>query len=382
MNVLGKSHAAVEVKMPNHKHQNTHSCLKTGNNAVVLAILAAVLYGISAPFSKLLLFTLHPALLAGLLYLGAGVGMLIWNTLQTRSRKQVTEAKLTKKDSPFVVAMIVLDIAAPISLMTGLSMTTAENASLLNNFEIVATGLLAAIFFHEAIGKRMGFAILLISAASLLLSVENAASFSFSLGSIFVLIACLCWGLENNCTRMLSLKNPLQIVVIKGFGAGTGALLIFMIVDGEFQFSIQIIYALILGFVAYGLSIFFYIKAQRELGAARTSAYYAAAPFIGVLVSWIVLGETMNGTFAVALAIMILGTYLAITEKHMHRHIHQTLAHEHLHNHQDGHHFHSDELISHSHPHTHESISHTHGHTPDLHHKHAHSHIDHKQKKE
>lgn len=345
---------------------------KMRGNAVVFATLAAVLYGISAPFSKLLLNTLHPALLAGLLYLGAGTGMLIWNVLQTRGHRQAIEAKLSKNDFPYVGAMIVLDIAAPISLMTGLSMTTAENASLLNNFEIVATGLLAVMFFHEAIGKRMGFAILLISIASLLLSVENVASFSFSLGSIFVLIACACWGLENNCTRMLSLKNPMQIVVIKGFGAGTGALLIFMITDGEFQFGIQAFYALLLGFVAYGLSIFFYIKAQRELGAARTSAYYATAPFIGVVVSWIVLGETVNSIFAVALAIMILGTYLATTEKHLHQHVHQTLTHEHLHNHQDGHHFHSDEAIPHNHTHTHESIAHTHGHTPDLHHTHIH----------
>jgi drug/metabolite transporter (DMT)-like permease len=355
---------------------------KIGSNAVFFAILAAILYGISAPFSKLLLNTLHPALLAGLLYLGAGIGMLIWNTMRVRGQSQGIEAKLSKKDSPFVAVMIVLDIAAPISLMTGLSMTTAENASLLNNFEIVVTGLLAVLFFHETIGKRMGFAILLISIASILLSVENAASFSFSLGSIFVLIACICWGLENNCTRMLSLKNPMQIVVIKGFGSGTGALLIFMIADGEVQFGVQIFYALLLGFVAYGLSIFFYIKAQRELGAARTSAYYAAAPFIGVVVSWIVLGETVNGMFAAALAIMILGTYLAVTEKHLHRHVHQTLTHEHLHNHQDSHHYHSDELIPHSHTHTHESLTHTHGHTPDLHHAHAHSHGEDQQKKD
>ena len=365
--------------MSEEKNQNTNQRHNFGNNAVIFAILAAVLYGISAPFSKLLLNTLDPALLAGLLYLGAGIGMLTWNTMQTRSQRRTVEAKISKKDLPFVVAMVLLDIAAPISLMTGLSMTTAENASLLNNFEIVATGLLAAVFFHESIGKRMGIAILLISAASFLLSIENASSLAFSTGSIFVLIACLCWGLENNCTRMLSLKNPLQIVVIKGFGAGTGALLVFAFVGGQFQFSVQVIYALLLGFVAYGLSIFFYIKAQRELGAARTSAYYAAAPFIGVLVSWIVLGETVNGTFAAALIIMILGTYMAITEKHQHRHVHETVTHDHLHNHQDGHHLHSDADESHSHPHTHDNISHTHGHTPDLHHMHSHGSADNKE---
>ena len=356
---------------PTKLHKNDYQN-NQGNNAVALAILAAILYGISAPFSKLLLNTLDPALLAGLLYLGAGIGMLSLNLLQTLGRQKAKEAKISKKDFPYVMGMIILDIAAPISLMTGLSMTTAENASLLNNFEIVATSLLAAIFFRESIGRRLGISILLICSASLLLTIENSASLSFSTGSIFVLIACLCWGLENNCTRMLSLKNPLQIVVIKGFGAGTGALVVFAVIGGEFQLSIQIIYALLLGFVAYGLSIYFYIKAQRELGAARTSAYYAAAPFIGVLVSWAVLGETINGTFTAAFIIMILGTYMAISEKHQHRHVHGTVAHDHLHNHQDGHHGHSNENMPHAHAHTHENLSHTHRHTSDLHHIHSH----------
>jgi len=359
--------------MSKEKDRTTHCHLTPINNAVAFAILAAILYGISAPFSKMLLSALDPALLAGLLYLGAGFGMLAWNTLQSKSRRHTrVEAKISRTDIPFVVAMIVLDIAAPISLMTGLTMTTAENASLLNNFEIVATGILAAVFFRESIGRRMWMAIALISLASFLLSVENAASFSFSTGSILVIVACICWGLENNCTRMLSLKNPLQIVVIKGFGAGTGSLLIFFLTGGVLDFRIQWVYALLLGFVSFGLSIFFYIKAQRELGAARTSAYYAAAPFIGVLVSWIVLGETINGIFAVALFIMILGTFLAITEKHLHRHVHEPITHNHLHNHQDGHHTHSEETVSHSHAHTHETTTHVHGHTPDLHHVHTH----------
>jgi drug/metabolite transporter (DMT)-like permease len=201
---------------------------------------------------------------------------------------------------------------------------------------------------------------------------ENVNSFAFSTGSIFVLIACLCWGLENNCTRMLSLKNPLQIVVIKGFGAGIGSLLIFTITGGVFQFSLLMLLALLLGFVSYGMSIFFYIKAQRELGAARTSAYYAAAPFIGVLVSWIVLRETMNWTFGVALVIMLIGTYVAITEQHRHSHVHVAVTHNHMHNHQDGHHFHSESVVDHSHTHTHEPVSHDHDHTPDLHHVHSH----------
>lgn len=345
---------------------------KLGNNAIALAILAAFLYGISAPFSKLLLTEMPPTLMAGLLYLGAGMGMLFWNVLRKRNKEKEREAKLTRKDTPYVIAMVALDVAAPIALLTGLAFTPAENVSLLNNFEIVATGLLAFFFFKEAIGRRMALAIILITLASILLSIENENSFSFSVGSLLVIAACLCWGLENNCTRMLSLKDPLQIVVIKGFGAGTTAMVIFVLGGGSIPLSMFLIYGLMLGFVSYGLSIYFYILAQRHLGAARTSAYYAAAPFIGVLVSWLLFQEPITSTFAAALAVMILGTYLAITEKHKHLHHHEPLIHSHLHDHQDSHHQHDSMQGTHSHMHTHEPISHVHKHTPDLHHVHSH----------
>lgn len=345
--------------------------------AIFMAILAAALYGISSPVSKLLLVKIPPTLMAALLYLGAGFGMLIVNLFKVWRKSEHLEARITKKELPYTVGMILLDIAAPILLMIGLTMTTSGNVSLLNNFEIVATSLIALLIFKEAIGKRMWIAISLITLASIILSIEDFSSFSFSIGSIFVIAASISWGFENNCTRMLSLKDPLQIVVVKGFGSGIGSLLISLVIKEYSQDFIYIILALLLGFVAYGLSIYFYIIAQRELGAARTSAFYAAAPFIGVVTSWIFLHESLTVSFFIALVIMLAGSYYAVSEKHRHMHIHEKITHEHKHNHEDGHHNHTHEqtiIGEHSHVHTHETMEHKHDHTPDLHHRHSHSH--------
>jgi drug/metabolite transporter (DMT)-like permease len=222
-----------------------------------------------------------------------------------------TELRLTRKELPYIIAMVLLDIAAPIFLMIGLTMTTAANASLLNNFEIVATAIIALFIFREAINRRLWFAIVLITLSSILISVENVESFSFSFGSLFVLLACVCWGFENNCTRKISNKDPQQIVIIKGFGSGIGALAI-AFAAGERTANFTFIPAvLFLGFVAYGLSVFFYVYAQREIGAAKTSAYYAVAPFIGVALSFLILGERPNILFGIALLIMIVGAWLA-----------------------------------------------------------------------
>jgi len=188
-------------------------------------------------------------------------------------------------------------------------------------------------------------------------------------------MACVSWGFENNCTRMLSVKNPLQIVVIKGFGSGLGALIIALAYKQYSSNMKYIIFTLLLGFVAYGLSIYLYIRAQRELGAARTSAYYATAPFIGVLISWIIFHEDITGKFMIALVIMLIGAYLAASEVHNHLHEHATLTHEHKHSHQDGHHNHTHvpgSVGEHSHVHTHDGIVHNHVHTPDMHHNHNH----------
>jgi drug/metabolite transporter (DMT)-like permease len=339
------------------------------------AILAAALYAISSPVSKLLLKEIPPTLMASFLYLGAGLGMSIVGFVKHKKYKEKTEAKLTKKEFSFTALMVILDIAAPIFLMFGLTMTTSANASLLNNFEIVTTSLIALLIFKESISKRLVGAISLITVSSIILSIKDMSSFSFSFGSIFVLLACICWGLENNCTRKLSVKDPLQIVVIKGFGSGIGALLIALALGEQTNNILYIIAALLLGFFAYGLSIFFYIYAQRDLGAAKTSAYYAIAPFIGVGLSLIIFKEIPTLSFVIALIIMIIGAYFASTEEHNHRHSHIVITHEHSHNHDDGHHSHLHHktiIKNHNHIHTHEECTHSHKHTQEIHHSHAH----------
>lgn len=280
------------------------------SKAVFYAILAAALYALNAPVSKLLLQNVPPTMMAGFMYLGAGIGMVAMGLVRSRTDHGRQEMRLTKKDLPYTLGMVALDIAAPIFLMIGLTRTTAANASLLNNFEIVATSIIALLIFKERIGKNLWIAIGLITLSSILLSVEDASSFQFSFGSLFVLAACVCWGLENNCTRCLSKSDPLEIVVIKGVGSGIGAIGIGLIVGESLPVWSDILKILLLGFVAYGLSIYFYVYAQRDLGAAKTSAYYAIAPFIGVLLSFIIFREIPGVLFFIALIIMIAGTWM------------------------------------------------------------------------
>ncbi len=343
--------------------------------AVFQAILAAALFGISAPISKLLLEKIPPMLMASLLYLGAGIGMLFLGLIKNSKNKEAKEAKISRVELPYVIGMIALDIAAPIFLMLGLTMTTASNASLLNNFEIVATSLIALLIFKESIGQRLWIAISFITISSIILSISDFSSFSFSVGSIFVLLACICWGFENNCTRMMSLKDPMQIVVVKGMGSGVGSLIIVFLTKSYASDIKYIFIAMILGFFAYGLSIFFYVTAQRQLGAARTSAYYAVAPFIGVALSQILYNEPITRNFVIAVILMIFGAYYAAVEKHNHKHSHEESQHEHRHNHNDIHHNHEHDTSvkgEHNHVHIHKSLEHAHHHTPDMHHDHCH----------
>lgn len=283
--------------------------MKNGKS-IFYAILAALLYAVHTPVSKLFLTKVPAAMMAGLLYLGAGIGMY----LLEKTHRHSEELPLTKKELPYTVAMVALDIAAPVFLMIGLSGCSAANASLLNNFEIVATALIAFCVFREAISRTLRLAILLVTLSSILLSFEDMSSLQFSWGSLFVLLACVCWGFENNCTRMLSSKNPAQIVIIKGFGSGLGALLLSRMLGECSPGFLYILPVLLLGFVAYGLSIYFYIYAQRELGAAKTSTYYAIAPFMGAGLSLILFRELPSGMFLMALLLMALGAFLASRE--------------------------------------------------------------------
>ena len=283
--------------------------------AIISAILAAALYALNAPVSKLLLQNVPPSMMASLLYLGAGLGMLILGMVSRAAGRPSAEQHLTRKDWPYILGMIVLDILAPIFLMIGISRTTAANASLLNNFEIVATSLIALIVFKEKFSRRLWVAIGLIVISSALLTVEDASSLQFSAGSVFVLLASCCWGLENNCTRMLSQSDPQEIVIVKGLGSGAGALLVALLTGESFPAWGYVPFALLLGFVAYGLSIYFYVYAQRYLGAARTSAYYAIAPFIGVLMSLVIFREMPGMIFFAALEVMIVATVLVTKDQ-------------------------------------------------------------------
>ena len=289
-----------------HDTQNARS--------ILLAIAAAVLYALSSPISKLLLRDgdIPPTMLAGLLYIGAGAGMLIIYLISRLLKRKPNEQSVGRGDLRYIIAMVALDIAAPILLMLGLSSAAAANVSLLNNFEIVATSLIALVVFKEAISKRLWAAIALVTAASALLSFEDTSSLTFSWGSLLVIGACICWGVENNCTRRLSSKDPMQIVIIKGFCSGTGSVAISLCVGERIGNGGAVPIALLLGFAAYGLSIFCYIYAQRRLGAAKTSAYYAVAPFIGTLLSCLILREKPGYMYFIALAVMILGAGLIV----------------------------------------------------------------------
>ena len=282
---------------------------------ILLAILAAALYAINSPFSKLLLDYMPSTLMAGFLYIGAGLGMGVIALMRKARKAERTEEKITKADLPYTLAMIFLDIAAPIFLLLGLSHTTAANASLLNNFEIVATAMIALMIFKERISFRLWIGILFVTASCVLLSFEDISSLTFSVGSLFILLACVCWGIENNCTRKLSEKDPLEIVLLKGIFSGFGAVIIGLCLGERLTVLWSVFAVLAVGFVAYGLSIFFYVYAQRMLGAARTSAYYAIAPFIGALLSLLIFQDIPYYTYFIALGFMVIGAWLCSSDE-------------------------------------------------------------------
>ena len=287
---------------------------------IMLAVLAAALYAINAPFSKILLDYMPSTLMAGFLYLGAGLGMVVIAGIRKLRKTDRQELKLTRKELPYTVAMILLDIAAPICLLLGLRSTTSANASLLNNFEIVATALIALFVFKEQISPRLWLGIVFVTLSCAVLSFEDMTSLQFSGGSLFILLACVCWGIENNCTRMLSSKDPLQIVLLKGIFSGLGSVIIGLCIGERITVWWSIPAVLGVGLVAYGMSIYVYVYAQRQIGAARTSAYYAIAPFIGVLLSLIIFRNALSLAFWAAVALMAVGAWLASSDEPLLKH--------------------------------------------------------------
>lgn len=281
-------------------------------SAICYAVAAAVFYALNVPCSKILLDKVAPTFMAAFLYLGAGAGVGIMYLFH--HKHEVQSERLSKADMPYTVGMVLLDILAPILLMIGVKLGTSANASLLGNFEIVATTMIALLMFKEKVSRKLWFAIGLITLSSIILSFGDEGCFSFSAGSLFVLGATACWGLENNCTRSISEKSTYQIVSIKGLCSGTGSLIIALVIGEKLPDLRNILPVLLLGFVAYGLSIFTYIRAQKTLGAAKTSAYYAVAPFVGAFLSFMILREPLTAAYSIALCVMIAGTALVVAD--------------------------------------------------------------------
>ena len=279
--------------------------------SVAVALAAAALYALSTPFSKVLLADIAPNMLAALLYLGAGAGMtaLAFARVMRGDRAGAQGRPLERADIPYAAAMVALDIAAPLLLMAGLSRSSAESVSLLNNFEIVATALIARLAFGERVAARTAAGIGAITLACVLLS-WDAGAWGFSAGSLLTLAACVCWGIENNCTNRLSDCDPAHIVIIKGWGSGAGALIVALGAGDTMPALVDAMLALLLGFVAYGLSIACYVRAQSDLGAARTSAVYAVNPFIGSALAFVLFRTPLAPSFIIALILMLLGTWL------------------------------------------------------------------------
>lgn len=285
---------------------------KNDITAIGYAIAAAVFYALNVPCSKILLNHVAPTFMAAFLYIGAGIGVGIMYLFHHKHEESAE--RLSKNDMLYTVGMVLLDILAPILLMIGVKLGTSANASLLGNFEIVATTIIALLIFKEKVSRKLWTAIGLITLSSIILSFGGEGSFSFSVGSLFVLGATVCWGLENNCTRSISVKSTYQIVTIKGLCSGTGSLVIALVIGEKLPDMKYLLPVLLLGFVAYGLSIFTYIRAQKTLGAAKTSAYYAIAPFIGAFLSFILLKESLSAAYIVALLVMIAGTALVVAD--------------------------------------------------------------------
>jgi drug/metabolite transporter (DMT)-like permease len=351
-----------------------------------LALVAAALFGASAPFAKILVAGMHPVLLAGLLYLGSGLGLLaVWGVRRgTRALAAATKAPetpLSPRDLPWLAGAVLCGgILAPIALVWGLSGTGAAAGSLLLSSEGVLTTALAVLLFHEAVGVRVAAAASLLCVAGILLAwspdVSNPARMGvLSPHALAIVGACALWGLDNNLTRRISAADPVAIAMTKGLTAGTVNCALSMLLGASLPPASRLALSLALGAASYGLSLVFYILALRHLGSARTGAHFSTAPFFGAAFAVAILGEPVTMNLVIAAALTMAATWLVLTERHTHRHRHEYLEHSHRHQH-DVHHTHghdgSEGPEPHAHAHTHGPLSHSHPHLPDLHHRHDH----------
>ena len=347
------------------------------DRGVVLALLAAVLFGASAPFAKLLLRGASPQLLAGLLYVGSGIGLAaVWLRRRFKSGAG-REAPLTRHDAPWLVGAIAFGGAlGPVLLMVGLTRTPASSASLLLNLEGVFTALLAWFVFRENDNRRVALGMVAIVAGGVALSREGALTWGRLAGPLAIAGACFCWAIDNNLTQRVSAGDPVQIAALKGLVAGGVNTVIALGLGAALPATSRIGAALLLGFLSYGVSLALFVLALRHLGTARTGAYFSTAPFVGAAVSLVVFRERPTAPFLTGAALMALGVWLHLTERHVHEHVHEAMEHEHLHVHDEHHrHAHSPDDPPgepHSHRHRHEPMVHTHPHYPDIHHRHGH----------
>ncbi|MFH0968597.1 MAG: DMT family transporter [Methanobacteriota archaeon] len=343
--------------------------------AIISAISAAVLFGIVIPFSKFLLTGIGPITLAALLYLGAGLGLLTITGL-IRTKGERIEAEISRDDILWIIIIVIAgSIIGPILLMTGLTSVPAGTASLLLNGELVMTVIIAGLFFAEPLGSRTLLATILVLTGGLILSYDPGGDLGISAGIVLILGACLCWGIDNNATRLLSGKDPAMIAIIKGFGAGIFGIFLAIGLREPAPSLILVGSALLIGLFGYGFSILLFIRSLRVLGAVRTGSLFALAPFIGVIASYPILGEVPGVQTLICLPLMAGGVYLIASEDHSHLHSHLPASHDHRHSHHDHHHTHIHDIKNpgeHAHPHQHLPKTHNHGHTPDLHHHHTH----------
>jgi drug/metabolite transporter (DMT)-like permease len=342
---------------------------------ILLALLSAALFGASTPFAKLLLGTVDPWLMAGLLYLGAGLGLLVVHLTRGALRLLVIEAPLRRTDMPWLAAVIMAGgIMGPLLLMFGLAHTDAAGASLLLNLEGVATMGIAWIVFRENVDRRLLLGALAILMGAALLSWQGRASFDW--GAPLIAGACVCWGVDNNLTRKLSSADPVQIAMLKGLVAGTVNVVLSLAQGAVFPVAGTLLAAGVVGFLGYGVSLVLFVLGLRHLGTARTGAYFSLAPFIGAVLAILLLSDPLSLRIAVAGGLMAFGLWLHLTERHEHEHTHDEMEHEHRHIHDEHHqHTHGADNPSgepHTHWHRHGRLVHRHPHYPDLHHRHSH----------
>jgi drug/metabolite transporter (DMT)-like permease len=339
----------------------------------VLALLSAALFGVSTPAAKALLGEISPTNLAGLFYCGAGIGIAILR----RARAKGGEASLDRAELPWLGAAILSGgVIGPLLLMTGLSMTDAAAASLLLTLEGVATALIAWFVFRENFDARVVLGMVCLVAGALVLSWTSQPSFSGLLGPLAIMGACVAWGLDNNLTRKVSLSDPLQIVQFKGLIAGPFLLALGLVAGVRLPSATITLVAGAVGFLGYGVSLALFVLALRQLGAARTGAYFSTAPFLGAVAAILFLCEPLTLQLVVAGLLMGVGVWLHLTEHHEHEHEHEPMEHTHAHVH-DAHHQHEHAPEDppgepHTHAHRHARMRHRHPHVPDMHHQHRH----------